>query len=401
MTLPGLITSKNLSDIGNTAQAWDNLGSNLQYSYSALRANFVDNSAVIRSDNASNVIVSQASGIDLSYGNNYVYKITENAGVAVPFNFGYLTAGITSRSYVNPERRIGTPNGPIVGSILLKAGSHYSVGMALRPAYGGTFFKSTNYPVVSVNLLTGEYRDAFSNKQPYEIIGTTQEEDGWWRVSMSSICQQVYAVAEVVLFFFRSDSFSIIDPATSTDGSKFFYASLPQIETGHEPSSVIITTGDAPVARFTTAQSSGPISFTGDDVAAIQGINSVGASNIGKIKKLKTTAQPQISLLRKEANALQVLSNASLPTASPSSSGNYQVSSLVASGYYVGANAIGSVSGSPYSGNTALVPLYFSTLIPNSWSSQTIFASGSLSSASIAIPVEYNGFYVYIPAGQS
>lgn len=400
MTYAGLTVDNNLSDIGSTHEAWDNLGNGVDYSYSTVRANYINNSSAPFNGDRSQVVVSQASGVPLSYG-NYAYKITEQAGTATQFNFGFIRYGSTSVSYTNPERRLAVSNGPIVGSILLKAGSHYSVGMALRPGNGGAFFKATNYPIVSIDLKTGEYRDAFSSKKPYEIIGAAEEEEGWWRVAMSSICQQAYAVAAIDLFFFRADSFNVIDPATSTDGSKFFYAALPQIEAGHEPSPIIITFNDEPVLRSTTAQSLGGIVFNGDDIEAIDGLASVGSDNLGKLGQTKSLVQPRLSSLATSGNALAASGTSRLASANAVSSGNYALSGLVASGYYVGPNAIGSVSGSPFSGNTSTVPLFFDALTIQSWKTRTTFASGTLANKTIAIPIEYNDFYVAVVAGQS
>lgn len=401
MTYPGLALNNNLSEIGSTKSAWDNLGDGVNYEYGAVRANYVDNSAVPWNGERSNVLVTQASGVDLSYGNQYVYKITEQAGVAIPFNYGWLRMAITSTSYTNPEYRLNVPNGPIVGSVLLRAGSHYSVGMALRPAFGGSFFKETNYPIVSINLNTGEYRDAFSNKKTYEIMGAAEEEDGWWRVSMSSICQQAYAVAAIDLFFFRANSFNVIDPASSTNGSKFFYAALAQIEPGHEPSPIIITVNDQPLNRTTIAQSLGSISFTGNDISTLSQLASVGNDNVARVALVTKPVQPRLTALI--ASGEQIVSSGLtlLSTTNPTSSGVYRLQSLVASGYYVGPNAIGTVSGSPFSGNTAIVPLYLSAFTPQSWKTQSPMVSGSLTAPSLAIPIEYNDFYVTMVVGQS
>jgi len=403
MSYQGLVRNNNLSDIGNASQAWDNIGSNLSYNYGAIRGNFVDNSAIISQADKSNVVVTQDSGVTLSYGSQYVYRITEASGAPTPYSFGWLVAANTSISYTDISRRLNVNNGPIVGSILLKAGvnSHYSVAMALRPAYGGNFFKQTNFPAIGVNLRTGQFQDAFGNKQPYELMGVQEEDDGWWRVTMSSICQQAYSAASIQLFFLKNGTLNVIENASSTDGSKFFYAALPQIEPGHEPSPIIITFNDQPNNRQTSAVSSADISFKGQDIDTIRGLSEVGQQNILQVASLLSPAQPRISALASSGNSLSLANSDRLRTASPSSTGNYVLSGLVASGYQVGGNNIGSVSGSPFSGSTAIVPLRVGAFIPQAWKANTAFASGSLASPSIAIPIEYNDFYVTIIAGQS
>ena len=90
MSYQGLVRNNNLSDIGNASQAWDNIGSNLSYNYGAIRGNFVDNSAIISQADKSNVVVTQDSGVTLSYGSQYVYRITEASGAPTPYSFGWL-----------------------------------------------------------------------------------------------------------------------------------------------------------------------------------------------------------------------------------------------------------------------------------------------------------------------
>jgi len=401
MTFPGLVRANNLSDLTNVSEAWDNLADELKYSYNAQRANYVSNSAVIQQNDKSNVTVTQISGIPLSYGAQYVYKITENAGTAIPFSFGFVRAAETSANYTNLDWRLNVSNGPVVGSILLKAGTHSFVGMALRPSNGGNFFKDTNYPFFGIDLLTGNRQDCFSNGKPYEIMGATEEEDGWWRVSMSSICQQAYSTAAIDLIFLQQGNLAVVPNASSTDGSKFFYAALPQIELGHEPSPIIITVSEQPVSRATIATSASGLSFGGEDINAIRGLANIGTTNLLLASSLLRAAQPRITQLQASGQAVTASGTNCLPIVSPSSTGNFVVSGLVASGYRIGGNPIGTVSGSPFSGSTATVPLRIDGLIPQSWQTTTMFASGSLASPSLAIPIEYDGFYVAIVVGQS
>lgn len=401
MTFPGLVRANNLSDLANASEAWDNLADELEYSYDVQRANYVNNSAVIRQDEKSNVTVAQISGIPLSYGEQYVYKITEQAGTAVPFPFGYVRAAATSTNYANLDWRLNVSNGPVVGSILLKAGTHSFVGMALRPGNGGTFFKDTNYPFFGIDLLTGNRQDCFGNGKPYEIMGATEEEDGWWRVSMSSICQQAYSTASIDLIFLQQGNLEVVSNASSTDGSKFFYAALPQIEPGHEPSPIIITVSEQPASRAAIATSASGLSFGGDDIDAIRGLASIGTTNLLLASSLLRAAQPRITQLQASGQSAIASGANCLPIVSPSSTGNFVVSGLVASGYSVGGNAIGTVSGSPFSGSTATVPLRVDSLIPQSWQAATTFSPGVLASPSLAIPIEYDGFYVAMVVGQS
>ena len=136
-------------------------------------------------------------------------------------------------------------------------------------------------------------------------------------------------------------------------------------------------------------------------MAAIAGLSEVGSQNLLQIKTLLNPAQPRLTGLQASGQAMIASGANLLSTSSPSSSGNYFLSGLVASGYQVGGNPIGSVSGSPFSGGTALVPLRVGPLVPQSWKVNTAFASGTLANPTVAIPIEYNGFYVTIVAGQS
>ena len=136
-------------------------------------------------------------------------------------------------------------------------------------------------------------------------------------------------------------------------------------------------------------------------MAAIAGLSEVGSQNVLQIKTLLNPAQPRLTGLQVSGQVMTASGANLLSTSSPLSSGNYFLSGLVASGYQVGGNPIGSVSGSPFSGSTALVPLRVGPLVPQSWKVNTTFASGALANPTVAIPIEYNGFYVTIVAGQS
>lgn len=399
MTYPGLKQDSNLSDLTDTRAAWSNLAQNISYSYSALRANYVNNSSVIRQDEKSNVVVSFASGIATPLG-DYAYKITEQVGTPIPFPFTYLRAATTSISYSNPEWRLNVENGPVVGSILLKAGSHAFVGMALRPALGGTFFKTTNYPFLGINLLTGEVVDSFSNKKPYEIMGASSEGNGWWRVSMSSICQQAYAAAAIDLIFLQNGNLNVVPNASSSHGSKFIYAALPQIEPGHEPSPITITFGEQPTVSSVIASSASGLSLSGNDISAINGLSEVGIVNILQVASLKSHAQSRLTALTSSGQQIVASGQTLLPSSSPSSSGTYFVNSISASGYSINGNPLNSVSGSPFSGSTATVPIVVQSLIPNKFTTNSSLASGSLSTPTLAIPIDYNGFYVMLVAGK-
>ena len=151
---------------------------------------------------------------------------------------------------------------------------------------------------------------------------------------------------------------------------------------------------------------SGIISFTikGRDILALEGVRNTSVRDFVHIKGLSALAQPRISAAATAAASGAILRDNALLKASPSSIGNYSFPRGFLDGQNLQVNglSVASISTSPFSGNTATVPLSFSFFgVPANWRFSQPMASGTITSPDKAIPVETDAFIFYAKAGQS
>lgn len=146
------------------------------------------------------------------------------------------------------------------------------------------------------------------------------------------------------------------------------------------------------------------ITIKGKDILALNGISRVSTSDLVRIKGLTELVQPRITSASEDASTSAVLRDNTLLKASPTSNGNYGIGRGTLSGNSLQVNGfeVASISGVPFSGNTALYPLTISTLgAPTNFRINETMPTGVLSNPSVAIPIETDDLILYIKTGQA
>jgi hypothetical protein len=153
--------------------------------------------------------------------------------------------------------------------------------------------------------------------------------------------------------------------------------------------------------------SSFPYSFSikGKDILALKQVNQASTRDFIFAKGLLFKAQPRLTTASQYTSSGVALRNAAMPKLAPVTRGNYFFSSgLTLSGTTVqinGTNAL-SIATSPFSGSTAIAPLLFGGLRPQTnWRISEVMTSGVVASPENAIPIETSDFLLFIKAGQS
>lgn len=146
------------------------------------------------------------------------------------------------------------------------------------------------------------------------------------------------------------------------------------------------------------------ITIKGKDILALNGISRVSTADLVRTKGLTELVQPRITSASEDASTSAVLRDNALLKASPTSSGNYGIGRGTLSGNSLQINGfeVASISGVPFSGNTALHPLTISTLgAPTNFRINETMPTGVLSNPSVAIPIETDDLILYIKTGQA
>jgi hypothetical protein len=159
-------------------------------------------------------------------------------------------------------------------------------------------------------------------------------------------------------------------------------------------------------ANITATVSGAPATITikGRDIFALKGVHRASTADFVRIKGLTALAQPRITTASVNASSGTVLRDAALLKASPVSEGDYYISRGALNGGILKVNGIpvASISGSPFSGDTASVPLLISSFgAPANFRFSEPMSSGVLNSPERAIPIETDSLILYIKAGQS
>lgn len=146
------------------------------------------------------------------------------------------------------------------------------------------------------------------------------------------------------------------------------------------------------------------ITIKGADILALKGVNLASTADFTRLKGLASPAQPRITAAGLDAASGATLRDNALLKASGTSVGNYYINRgvLNANSLQVNGVELASISGVPFSGNTALYPLTISLFKApaNFRISESMPASG-LANPEAAIPIETEDLILYIKAGQS
>ena len=146
------------------------------------------------------------------------------------------------------------------------------------------------------------------------------------------------------------------------------------------------------------------VTIKGKDIFALNQVRNVSVRNFVFIRGLSSEAQPRLTTAAQNTTAAVALAGSKLLKTSPTSIGNYFVSSgnLSASSLKINGIAAASLSSSPFSGSSALFPLVFTTMeLSSNFRLVPLFASGTVASPTIGVPIETSDLYLYAKAGQN
>lgn len=146
------------------------------------------------------------------------------------------------------------------------------------------------------------------------------------------------------------------------------------------------------------------ITVTGRDILALKGVSNVSTRDFVFIKGLSSNVQSRLTATSQNTTAAVALAGSKLLKISPVSIGNYFVSSgnLSASSLKINGISAASLSSSPFSGSSALFPLVFTTMeLSSNFRLVPLFASGTITSPTIGVPIETSDLYLYAKAGQN
>jgi len=144
-------------------------------------------------------------------------------------------------------------------------------------------------------------------------------------------------------------------------------------------------------------------SVKGRDILALEGARNASTRDFIFIKGLTSAAQPRLTSAAANAASGTFLRGNALFKASPTSVGSYFIprAFLDAASLRVNGVQVASISGSPFSGSTATVPLSITTLsTPTNFRFTQPMPSGTLATGDRAIPIETSAFVLYAKAGQ-
>jgi len=145
------------------------------------------------------------------------------------------------------------------------------------------------------------------------------------------------------------------------------------------------------------------LSIKGADVLALEGVNNASVRDFVLIKGLTSLVQPRLTSAAAAAASGSFLRDNALLKASPTSEGNYTISGsfLDAASLRVNNITVASIATTPFSGSTAINPLFINTFsAPTNFRFTQPMTSGTISTGDRAIPIEGDEFILYAKAGQ-
>jgi multisubunit Na+/H+ antiporter MnhF subunit len=375
MAIPGLVAASNLADTENKEAVWDSLGNGVDAII--LATNFIRN----------NTMVGAVAGTPGTLPTNWfavaVGLTTTVVGTGVSSGINYIDIqfnGTTSGATDIQVKMDGN-----VGAISASAGQPWVLSSWVA-LVGGSTANITNQWLVINEYSTGAIFVGSSFVASNILAGDTT----FTRVSGAKTLGASTALIEPIIVL-RTGSSVAID-ITLRIG-------MPQLERGEYVTPPIATT-NAPASALATV----PLSIQGDDILELIGARLAATSDFVRIKGLTTLAQPRLTTAAANTASGTALRDNALLKASPSSEGDYFLSRGTLDGQSLRVNGlnIASLSGSPFSGDTASCPLLISSFAaPTNLRINNAMASGTLAFPERAIPIETDQFIFYAKAGQS
>jgi hypothetical protein len=370
MTLPGLVASRNLSDVADTEATWDNLGNGVNAVVTttnlALRsqelqsAPWVANQATVSGD-----IALAPDG-------------TTTADKLIPASGSAGLGGSINQPITAPNSYSA-----IVFSLYAKAAEFGTVRFRIEDANNSSVIIALRDFSLSTLLVNAPSDNVFLS----EIVASSE---GWYRLVMGCILGESSGVVWRIS--------TAIDGAEIADGSRGVLLWGEQAEPGTFLTPYKATT-DSPV----TNSSNTSLVITGQDIFALAGARVASTRDLARTKGLVSPVQPRLSAAALAAASGVAMQNAALLKNSPTSEGDFAVSRGILDGQTLRVNGTGvaSISGSPFSGDTASSPLLISSFVlPPNLRIADATVSGVLSSPDRAIPMETDSLILYAKAGQ-
>jgi hypothetical protein len=375
MALPGLVAANNLSDAADREAVWSNLGNGID--------------AVILATNVirNNTMVGAVAGTPGTLPTNWV-------AVAVGLTITVVGTGISNDINYIDIRFNGTTFGATdiqvkvdgnVGPISASTGQSWVLS-SWCALVGGSAANITNQWLVINEYASGAIFLGSSFAASNILAGGA----ALTRISGSTTLGASTALIEPIIVL-RTGSSVAID-ITLRIG-------LPQLEQGGYLTPPIATT-NAPASALATVS----LALEGDDILELTGVRIASVADFVRIKGLATPAQPRLTTAAANAGSGIALRDDALVKASPSSEGDFFITRGTLDGQSLRVNglSVASISGSPFSGDTASCPLSISSFAaPTNLRLSNAMTSGTLAFPEKAIPIETNDFILYAKAGQS
>ena len=381
MTLPGLVRSKNLSDVEDRERAWDNLGSNIN--------------AVIQATNSirNNTMVGAVAGTPGTLPTNW--SLFSNVGLS----HSIVSTGIEDEIFYIDIR--------FFGSVAAGGGRElyfYWDGLTAIPVAQGQTWTQSCYAKIVAGSLTGI---AYGELYLVTNNGTTMIEAPFQSFEYFSLTGSLSECRVFQTYTFINAASAYVQPRIdvnfSNDANDIDFTlriGMPQLERGPFLTPPIATS-NAPASALATVS----ITVKGKDILALSDVSGTSTSDFIYIKDLTSNAQQRITSASQATTSGVTRQAFAMPKNTPTTSGAYFFPSgatLSGSSLQInGANAL-SIATSPFSGDTATTSISIDQLRPQAnWRISEPMASGLLSNAELAIPFETSDFVLFMKAGQS
>jgi hypothetical protein len=378
MAIPGLVAASNLADTENKEAVWDNLGNGIDAVI--LATNFIRN----------NTMVGAVAGTPGTDPTLWEFVTAQSNGLVQSIVGTGIENGISYIDYRFNGTTVASPAAIVFGldSAVATTGQTWTNSLYWKLA-GGT---ATGVLSWLVGIIENDLGGLFVAGEFYPQSTPTPADLLLQRPAPSRILSGGDRVGRVQMALSINVSGSTAIDFTLRIG-------MPQMQQGGYLTPPIATT-NAPASALATV----PLSIKGDDILELVGARLAATSDFVRIKGLTTLAQPRLTTAAANTASGAALRDNALLKASPSSEGDYFLSRGTLDGQSLRVNGlnIASLSGSPFSGDTASCPLLISSFAaPTNLRINNAMASGTLAFPERAIPIETDQFIFYAKAGQS
>jgi len=416
MTFPGLTKANNLSDVADKEKAWDNLGNDIRIDPLSWTPALINTALWLDAADASTVTV---SGGTVSQWNDKSGNARHATQSTVGNRPTYTSAALNGKNVLTFD---GT-NDTLIGAFMPSLSDFSVFAVVTGDLIGGNQERgifaiddaTRNGYITGYWLERSSYGDGglsvYLKEQSNSISGLDRS-----AFSAKTLCHQRRINVSSRLFIdgIQQNTYTTGNVVTQTTNSFRYYIGRTDLSyAGTIAEIIVVTTADESIRqriesylafKWNLASNLSTITVTGRDIFALNQVRNVSVRDFVFIKNLSAPVQARLTGVAQNTASGVTLSNTLLLKQSPSSAGNYLVASgtLNASQLKINGILFASLSSSPFSGSTALFPLTFSTMeLSSNFRLVPLFASGTIASPTIAIPVETSELYLYAKAGQN